>query len=173
MRADARRNRERIVQVAVGLFAEHGPGVSMEEIAQAAGLGVGTLYRHFPDRRSLLEEISVDTLTRLAAFVRAGAAEDVPRWQVLHEIVRYCVGQPVSLVKSLPDAPPMSATRLGLMGEVDEMLARLAEQAQEEGSLRRDITPEQVVGLLNVMLCRPGAREDDPLTRVMIEGLRA
>lgn len=173
MRADARRNRERIVVAALDLFAEHGAGVSMEEIAQAAGLGVGTLYRHFHDRRALVEDIAVTTLTALRDHLRTGAAEPVPRWEVLLELVRYCAGQPLALLTSLTDAAPTSETRLRLTAEIDTLLADLVEQSQREGSLRRDLTPEQVVDLLNVAICRPGARADDPLTTVLLDGLNS
>lgn len=173
MRADARRNRERIVGAALGLFAERGAGVSMEEIAQAADLGVGTLYRHFPDRRALIEEIAQSTLTALRDHLRAGAAEQVPRWEVLLSMVRHCAGRPLALLSSLPEASPQSDTRQGLVREIDSLLGDLVEQAQQEGSLRRDLTPEQVIRLLNVVICRPGARADDPLTTVMLDGLKA
>ncbi|MEU6729488.1 TetR/AcrR family transcriptional regulator [Nonomuraea wenchangensis] len=173
MRADARRNRERIVAAALGLFAERGAGVSMEEIAQAAGLGVGTLYRHFPDRRALIEEIVQDTLTGLRDHLRAGAAEEVPRWEVLVGMVRHCAGRPLALLGSLPEAAPRSAARQELVREIDGLLGEIVGQAQREGGLRGDLTPEQVVGLLNVAVCRPGARADDPLTTVLLDGLRS
>ncbi|GAA3612885.1 TetR/AcrR family transcriptional regulator [Nonomuraea rosea] len=168
------RNRERIVATALELFAEHGPGVSMEDIACAAGLGVGTLYRHFPDRRALVADLATTTLSGLRDHVRAQLAEDVSRWEVLLRVVRYCAGQPLALITSLgAGATPGTAAPVELIQEVDGLLTRLALQAQEEGTLRGDITPEQVVGLLNVMVCRPGARPDDPLSTVMLDGLKA
>ncbi|MGW4801921.1 TetR/AcrR family transcriptional regulator [Nonomuraea sp. NPDC004297] len=171
MRADARRNRERIVAAALDLFARHGAGVSMEEIAQEAGLGVGTLYRHFPDRRALVEDIASGTLTTLRDHVRDRAGRAVPRWEVLADVVRHCAGQPLALITSFTDASPRSETRLRLVHEIDTLLAEVVEQAQREGSVRGDLTPEQVVGLINVAVCRPGARAGDPLTTVILDGL--
>ncbi|MFC5828863.1 TetR/AcrR family transcriptional regulator [Nonomuraea insulae] len=171
MRADARRNRERIVAAALDLFAEHGAGVSMEEIAQEAGLGVGTLYRHFPDRRALVEDIATGTLTALRDHVRAGADEAVSRWEVLVGVVRYCAGQPLALITRFSDASPKSETRSRLVHEIDALLADIVEQAQREGSVRDDLTPGQIVGLINVAVCRPGARADDPLATVILDGL--
>ncbi|WP_204324644.1 helix-turn-helix domain-containing protein, partial [Stenotrophomonas maltophilia] len=55
MRADARRNRDRLVEVAAAAFAEHGVDTSLEDIARRAGVGIGTLYRHFPTREHLVE----------------------------------------------------------------------------------------------------------------------
>ncbi|GII64947.1 TetR family transcriptional regulator [Sphaerisporangium krabiense] len=173
MRADARRNRDLIVATAVELFTGRGPGVSMEEIARAAGLGVGTLYRHFPDRQALLEEIAVDSLRRLLTTGRELAAQGLPGWQVLRLMTEHCVELPLSLTKSLSGAPTAHPELPGLVGDVDALLTRIAEQAQREGAMRPDIPPREVVGLLNVAVCRPGARADDALTTVILDGLRA
>jgi AcrR family transcriptional regulator len=174
MRADARRNRERIVGAALALFTERGPRVPMEDVASAAGVGVGTLYRHFPDRATLAEEIGVDALGDLVAFGRERLAEDGPRWEALRRVVEYCAGRPFALIKALAeDAGTGSPERLTLQREADAQLARIVEAAQQEGTLRQDITPREVVDLLSVVLCRPGARVDDPLTRVTLDGLRA
>ncbi|MFA1550311.1 TetR/AcrR family transcriptional regulator [Actinomadura chokoriensis] len=173
MRADAQRNRERILTCALDLFAARGPGVSMEDIARAAGLGIGTLYRHFPDRRALVEEIAADALRGLGAEIRRLSAQELPRWDVLTQVAAYCTGQPLALIKSVGDdglAPP---ERAPLQDEVDGLLRGLAEQAQREGTVRRDISPADVVEILSTAVCRPGARPDDPVTRVMLDGLRA
>ncbi|TDD83566.1 TetR/AcrR family transcriptional regulator [Actinomadura rubrisoli] len=172
MRADARRNRERIIDAALGLFAERGPGAAMEEIARAAGLGVGTLYRHFPDRRALVEEIAVGALQDLRAEVRALEALDVPRGQVLERLVAYCAGQPFALIKALAEEDAAPAERRELQAEVDGLLEDLARRAQGEGTVRRDIAPREVVELFSTVVCRPGARADDALARVVLDGLR-
>ncbi|MEU6718555.1 TetR/AcrR family transcriptional regulator [Nonomuraea sp. NPDC046802] len=172
MRADARRNRERIITSALDLFAKYGPGVSMEDIAQAAGLGVGTLYRHFPDRLALVTDLANSALADLRDHARAQAAEDISRWEVLVRVVRHCAGRPFALITSLAGTPPATPGTQELVREVNALLAEIIEKAQDEGTLRRDITPEQVVGLLNVVVCRPGAQPDDPLTTVMLDGLK-
>src|SRR5258708_8143497 len=76
MRADARRNYERLLSAAAAAFAEHGADdVSLEEIARRAGVGIGTLYRHFPTRQALLEAVYRDhveaLLARAAALLRS------------------------------------------------------------------------------------------------------
>ncbi|MEU2388341.1 helix-turn-helix domain-containing protein [Streptomyces sp. NPDC012461] len=77
MRADARRNRERLLAAAVEAFAAQGEGASLDDIAKRAGVGSGTLYRHFPTRRALLEAVYADRIDALAA--RAGdLAERLP-----------------------------------------------------------------------------------------------
>lgn len=174
MRADARRNRERILAAALELFAEREPCVPMEDIARAAGVGVGTLYRHFPDRAELVEEIGADALRGLNAFVRERSAGDAPRWEVLLRVVEYCAGRPFALIKKLAeDGGTGRPERRALQRECGALLAGLVADAQQEGTLRRDVTPSEVVDLLGVVVCRPGARADDPLTTVMMDGLRA
>ncbi|MEX5708395.1 helix-turn-helix domain-containing protein [Parafrankia sp. FMc6] len=173
MRSDARRNRELISAAARELFTERGAVVSMEEIASAAGLGVGTLYRHFPDRAALLETIAADTLERFLAFGRAEAARDLPRWQVLLRIIEHCTKLPLALVKTLAEGVATAPTVASLTAEADALLAAIVEQAQRERTLRPDIPSRDVVGLLNLMVCRPGARADDHLVTVMLDGLRA
>jgi AcrR family transcriptional regulator len=172
MRADARRNRERIVTCALGLFAERGPGVGMEEIAREAGLGVGTLYRHFPDRRALVEEIATSALRCLEARIRLVTVQDMPRWDALTQVVAYCTGQPLALIKSLADDMPVPPERDALQSTVDGLLRDLVEQARQEGELRGDIGADEVVEILSAVACRPGARADDAHTRVMLDGLR-
>ncbi len=173
MRADARRNREAISAAALDLFTERGVNTSMEDIARAAGLGVGTLYRHFPDRRALLEDIAVEGLRGYLEFAREAARRSEPRWRTLLGVVEYSVGLPLALIKSMSDAPSAGGERLSLQREVNAVLEELIAGAQAEGALRRDIPPAEVVGLLNVAVCRPGARADDHLTTVIIDGLRA
>ncbi|MFF5257323.1 TetR/AcrR family transcriptional regulator [Actinomadura viridis] len=179
MRADARRNRERIVAAAFQLFAERGPAASMEEIAREAGLGVGTLYRHFPDRRALLEELAEDTLDRLLEFAGGLAREaeaapgDTAHWDAFLRLVDYCAGQPLSLFKAFFEENAVPAARAEKQRAADAMITALAERAQKEGSLRGDIAPAEVVRVLNAVVCRPGARADDPLATVMLDGLAA
>ncbi|QIS20273.1 TetR/AcrR family transcriptional regulator [Nocardia terpenica] len=173
MRADAIRNRERIITSAVRLFAEHGPDVQMCEIAQAAGLGVGTLYRHFPDRRALALDIGAGALHNLTDFAEAARDRENTAWDELHAIIRHCATLPLALAKSLSALVPDDAGLAALERSVDDLLADLVERAQQEGSLRPDVPPREVVRLLSVVICRPGARPDDYLTVVMLDGLRA
>jgi AcrR family transcriptional regulator len=78
MRADARRNRETILRAAGELFADRGTGVQMDEIAEHAGLGMGTLYRHFPTKRALLAAIVGERFRGMTELARAAARIDDP-----------------------------------------------------------------------------------------------
>src|SRR6059058_3759513 len=83
MRADARRNRDQILVAARDIFADHGPGAPLEEIARRAGVGIGTLYRRFPDRPSLLRAVALDMLSRVAQEAQLALAEEPNAFQAL------------------------------------------------------------------------------------------
>jgi len=172
MRADALRNRSAITSAAFRLAAERGEAVSMEDIAREAGVGVGTLYRHFPDRRALLEDIAIDTLRTLLDSTRAEVGR-TPAWESLLRLVDRCMALPLALIKSLIADAPESPELLALEAEVTTLIAAIAAAAQREGDLRADVPPAEVVRVLNVAVCRCGARPDDYLTRVLLAGLRA
>jgi AcrR family transcriptional regulator len=171
VRADARRNRSAITTAALRLAGERGEAVSMEDIAREAGVGVGTLYRHFPDRRALLEDIAVDTLRELLAATRAEVGR-TPAWEALVRIAEHCVALPLSLTKSLITDDAGRPELAELEAEVNALIAEIAADSQREGDLRADVPPTEVVRVLNVAVCRCGARIDDHLTRVLLDGLR-
>jgi AcrR family transcriptional regulator len=172
VRADARRNRSAITSAALRLAGERGEAVSMEDIAREAGVGVGTLYRHFPDRRALLEGIAVDALRELLEATRAEVGR-TPAWEALLRIVDHCVALPLPLTRSLISGDPERLELPELEAEVNALIAEIAAGAQREGDLRADVPPTEVVRVLNVAVCRCGARADDHLTRVLLDGLRA
>ena len=169
MRADARRNRELIVRAAIQVFTTADECVSMEDIARAAGLGVGTLYRHFPDRTALLALISCDVASRLAAGLEAAPAE-LPRWDVLLDYVRDAVREPFAMLKSVPVDNPVAAESVA---RLHNALLQVVKGAQDEGSIRADIEARAVIELLSLVVCRPGASAEDPLAKVVLAGLRA
>ena len=169
MRADARRNREQIVAAAIRVFTETGCAVSMEEIARLAGVGVGTIYRHFPDRTSLFTVIACDVLRRLTESLAAAAAGDLPRWQVLMDYVRDSVSEPLSMLKSIDSEDEELAA---LQERLRALLTEVIAGAQVEGSLRADIEVDDVIELFRMVVCRPGASTDDALATVVLDGLR-
>ncbi|BCJ29146.1 TetR/AcrR family transcriptional regulator [Actinocatenispora sera] len=159
MRADARRNREQIIAAARTLFAEVGPDVPMEEIARRAGCGIGTLYRRFPDRASLIHAVGLDNLERIRAAARAAVAEESDPWQALRRVVRLSLDLRLSQRLSVsaeeaPDSfhrdPAASAARR----EILDLLDQLVVAAQRQGSLRRDIGAGDVLAMA-IMTIRP------------------
>jgi AcrR family transcriptional regulator len=172
VRADARRNRERIVAAALERFAAVGPAVSMEDIARAAGVGVGTLYRHFPDRRALAGEIAADAAAELVDFVRAASGGGASAWEVLRDITRHAAGLPLALAKKITEELPSSDRLEALAAESDALLTAIVERGRDEGSIRADLAAPEILALFSVVACRPGATPGDPVTMVMLDGLR-
>ncbi|MFG2130163.1 TetR/AcrR family transcriptional regulator [Streptomyces sp. NPDC048751] len=153
MRADARRNYERLLRAAVEAFAEHGENASLDDIAKRAGVGSGTLYRHFPNRYALLEAAYVGRIEELAA--RAGElAEELPPGEALVAwLNEVCVTTlQVRGLKALmgsavtdTDTGPVAVTECGTV--LKQASAVLVEAAQREGTLRGDVEPVEVLRL--------------------------
>ncbi|MGV9322489.1 TetR/AcrR family transcriptional regulator [Streptomyces sp. NPDC003660] len=150
MRADARRNHTRLLTVAAEAFAEHGEGASLDDIAKRAGVGSGTLYRHFPTRRALLEAAYA---ARIEALGERGEelsrelppSEALTKW--LHEV---CVATiQVRGLKSLlgTAATDTPLTTCGTL--VKSTATILLTGAQSEGTLRQDLTPTDLLRLTN------------------------
>lgn len=97
----------------------------------------------------------------------------VPAWEALLRVVELCVTLPLALIKSLLTDEPGRPELPELEAEANALIAEIAAAAQREGDLRADVPPAEVVRVLNVAVCRCGARVDDHLTRVLLDGLRA
>ncbi|MEV5354779.1 TetR/AcrR family transcriptional regulator [Streptomyces sp. NPDC086081] len=151
MRADARRNYERLLRVAAEAFAEHGEGASLDDIAKRAGVGSGTLYRHFPTRHALLEAAYLDRVEALAARADVLAAELPPGealWEWLHELGIGMIrmrGLKALLGPAVTEGDAAGATACG--DSVRSAAGRLVRAAREEGTLRADVEPMDVLRL--------------------------
>jgi AcrR family transcriptional regulator len=159
LRADARRNRERILLAARDIFAEKGADPPLEEIAARAGVGIGTLYRRFPDRRALVRAVALDLWTRAAdEAVRAGAEEAdafsaLARY--LHRALDLRVGAIMpALMPALVDQMQPDAELRRANDRSAAALQTLIDAAKEEGTLRPDAAFGDT-GLLLVRLSRP------------------
>ncbi|MFF0781750.1 MULTISPECIES: TetR/AcrR family transcriptional regulator [unclassified Streptomyces] len=151
MRADARRNYDRLLRVAAEVFAEHGENASLDDIAKRAGVGSGTLYRHFPNRRALLEAAYTDRMAALAA--RADElAEALPPGEALEEwLNELCAGTiRVRGLKALLGSAVMDggAAPIPVCGApVRDAAARLVAAARAAGALRSDVEPLELLRL--------------------------
>lgn len=153
-RADAIRNRERVLEAAKAVFSEGGAGAGLEAVARKAGVGIGTLYRHFPTREALYEAVyrrEVEQLTELAQQLAAELPPPVGlrRWvQALVEFVATKKGMAEALTLAAHKPPELMAYTTGRLNEAIGMLLR---PAAEAGAVRRDIGSEDllrtVVGL--------------------------
>jgi AcrR family transcriptional regulator len=155
VRADALRNREHILRAAADLILERGPTTPMELIARRAGVGIATLYRHFPDRTVLLRQVALDTLRSSAEVARKALAEEPDAFTALarfmHDAIDLRIGavMPVLVDRLEMDDELLEARRVSR--EAHDALARAA---HEEGSLRRDVTAGDI-GLLIVRFTPP------------------
>ncbi len=144
LRSDARRNRDQILRAARELFASRGITVPMEEIAREAEVGVGTLYRRFPDREALVRAVFRDSVRAVAVEARAALAEEPTAWDALVRII----GQSAQLRLSMRLHTYSQAVAEILRGDEEldhhrgaafDVLERVVHQAQAEGSLRADV----------------------------------
>ncbi|MFF5186162.1 TetR/AcrR family transcriptional regulator [Streptomyces sp. NPDC000345] len=182
MRADARRNYERLLKAAAEAFAEHGEGASLDDIAKRAGVGSGTLYRHFPTRQALLEAAYVDRIEALA--VRAGelGEELAPGEALVEWLNELCVGtiqvrgMKALLGSAVTDGGAAAVTVCGT--HLKDAAVRLVEAAQGEGTLRGDVEAVDVLRLAHgVATAAELAKGDGSAIRryvaFLTEGLRA
>ena len=150
LRADARRNRERLVDAARHVFAEDGLDASLNEVARRAGVGVATLFRRFPTRADLIATAFADPMAEYAALVETALADPDP-WHGFCDYVRaVCAMQAGDrgltdvLTRSFPTAKELEAQR----DEAFHRFIELIERAKQAGSLRADFVAEDLPMLL-------------------------
>ncbi|WP_245645870.1 TetR/AcrR family transcriptional regulator [Pseudonocardia acaciae] len=180
MRADARRNRERLLASADAVFAEEGVAASTEEVARRAGVGIGTVFRHFPTKVSLLEAVFVARLRRLVdtADELAAADQPGPAFFAFLDSVLDQQGEKRAfsdaLIAAGVDVDDATASVKEDLQRIGDGLLRRAQQA---GAVRMDIgTPELMVVLAGLSGIAEHARGDpdvrDRAVRVLVDGLR-
>jgi AcrR family transcriptional regulator len=184
LRADARRNRDQILVAAREIFAERGADVAMEEIARRASVGVGTLYRRFADRETLIRAVFHDTFQTVVEETRAALAEEPTGWAALIRIMRQSAWLHVSVQAKSPKVtavvkadPETRRLRDHLLDMVGEAMRR----AQAEGTLRRDVAVGDIAMLfMSVVHHQPHAVTAEAaglapgrVLAIMIDGLRA
>jgi len=141
-RRHARRNHELLVVAAREVFAERGVEASLEEIARRAGVGIGTLYRHFATREALVEAIFEDRITELIAIARAAAAEP-DGWQALVRFLEQMLELQASdrvLKDVLMRYPPGAGRLASAREEMRQLFEQVLERARKQGRLRDDFT---------------------------------
>jgi AcrR family transcriptional regulator len=181
-RADARRNYERLLAAATEAFAEHGADdVSLEEIARRAGVGIGTLYRHFPARQALLEAVYMDQVDGLDALAAKLMTAESPG-DALGEWLRAFVAfgrtkrsLSAALVAALGKKSEfLSACSMTLRQRTEELLHR----AQAAGQARPDVQAADLLRLTHGLIMATDATPADPdqmhrLVSLVISGLLA
>jgi AcrR family transcriptional regulator len=177
MRADARRNYERIVDAARRVFLVAGGGASMEAVAKEAGVGVGTLYRHFPRRIDLVEAVyrnDVDELVLTAekACTNLGPWEAVVAF--LEAFVRYAQGKRTFLNELREAFEKNPELKSHSRDRIDEAMELIASRARREGAIRADVDGRDVMQLVGPMCVNATLSEEQSarLLAVILDGLR-
>ena len=177
LRADAQRNFDNLVVAARKVFADQGGGASMEAIAKQAGVGVGTLYRHFPKRIDIVEAVYRDDVDVLVGSAERGLT-DLEPWAALEAWLRAYVDYGRSKRTFLnelheafeknPDLKPASRDR------VFEACERVLRRAQGAGEARTDINGTDLMQLVSPMCMNSTLTVDqgDRLLKMVLDGLR-
>lgn len=177
MRADARRNRERILDAAREVFARSGAEAQMDQIAARAGVGVGTVYRHFPTKDALLAQMVEQRFVTFAEWARHAADEPDP-WESFAGYLVRCleqcasdVGTQHALAADGGDVADATARRTGLTDGMEHLIVR----AQASGDLRADFSVDDIpvimCGLSSAMAV--GAWDWRRFLAIVLDGLRA
>jgi AcrR family transcriptional regulator len=175
-RADARRNYDKVLAAAREAFAEGGESTALEEIARRAGVGIGTLYRHFPNRQALLEALYVGEVEEMCRS--AAKLEGMDPWDALNtwfeRFIAY-IGTKRALAAELlnyldQDAPLFQLCRGSLFEAGEPLLTR----AQEAGAVRSDVTIGEVIQMMVGISKIPAGdpQQTERIMRVALDGLR-
>ncbi|MER5385115.1 helix-turn-helix domain-containing protein [Streptomyces sp. NPDC002688] len=165
MRADARRNYERLLSEARSAFAEHGTDASLEDVARRAGVGIGTLYRHFPNRRALMSAVFEEAVSDLLARSRELLEAPQPCTALvdwLREIITHA-SEYRGLARALMSASRDDGSHLArCSGPMREAGSALLLRAQEAGAVRPDVSIGDLLQLTNAIALAAEETPDDP-----------
>ena len=178
-RADAQRNRNHLLSSAAATFTQEGPRVTMQRIAQNADVGIGTLYRHFPDRAALLAALSHRAFLAVLQLARASRAAQADPFLALLHFMRGTISHRDVLVLPLHGAPVTASPadvliRRAISAELDQIL----QLGQQAGTLRQDVNATDII-MFGAMLAQAMPRFPDPVlaaeraAQIFIDGLRA
>ncbi len=185
LRSDARRNRDQILRAAREIFAARGLTVPMDEIAREAEVGVGTLYRRFPDREALIRAVFRDNVHAIATETRAALEEEPTAWDALVRIIRQSAQLRLSMRLHAHRAAVAAIVREDeeterYRREVFDVLDEVVRRAQDEGSLRGDVGLGDLAVLFVSVVHQPHDLAPDAaalapgrVLGIMLDGLRA
>jgi AcrR family transcriptional regulator len=180
LRADARRNRDALIRAAAEVFRTRGSDASLQEIAEEADLGIGTLYRHFPQREWLIAAVYEQTVERLCAeageLLADNAADEAIGLWLNHFVEHVRMHRPMTIVLKQassgdPGKPaPLLANTHALL---ESTIAGLLDSAAEQGLIRSDVEPMDLLRVLGG-LCQVNATQEQAsrLIGLIVDGLR-
>jgi AcrR family transcriptional regulator len=180
LRADAQRNRARVLEAAEAVFAAEGIEVPIDLVAAKAGVGIGTVYRHFPTKERLFEAIMVERVTALATDARTRLETGDPK-TAFFDFLDYLVAE-VLLKRDLISSFSVAGVEFDVVAadakhDLDAAVADLLKAAQSAGTVRKDVTAPIVLSLIGATCMtakhpNPGASVNEMLA-VVLDGLRA
>ncbi|MGK5741072.1 TetR/AcrR family transcriptional regulator [Micromonospora sp. URMC 103] len=149
LRADAQRNRRRILEAADEVFAEHGPQGTTEEVARRAGVAIGTVFRHFPTKAELLRALMKRLLQQVTDDADALVAQGDPRTALLEFFTRLVERTTANRsVVGLLAAEGIEVPLTGALGSLTGVVQELLRRGQRAGGIRPDIRVDEVMALL-------------------------
>lgn len=174
-RSDARRNRQRLLEAATAAFTAHGASVSLESIARDAGVGIGTLYRHFPNREALVEAVYRAELAEVAAAAAQLLQRHPPKTALRRWMDRYAtfVATKRGMAESLQaifesGALVPSQTRDSIVGAVETLLRA----GVNDASLRADVQADDVVSsLIGIFLVSGSPEQTGRMLDLLVAGV--
>jgi AcrR family transcriptional regulator len=179
MRADALRNRARVLEAAEAVFAAEGISVPVDVIAEKAGVGVGTLYRHFPTKEKLFVAILVARIEEVTADARSRLSADDPG-AAFFGFLQHVVAESAKkrdLIAALNGAGIEFDVAAGeTKKELEAAAGDLLRVAQEAGAVRADVTPSVVMSLITATCMasdHPNAADPSDMLAIVCDGLRA
>jgi AcrR family transcriptional regulator len=180
LRADARRNRERVLEVATKVFATEGLAVPIDEIAASAGVGIGTVYRHFPTKEALFEAVIVSFKQRLIEKAEEMLEQDEPDtafYNFLSLMLKESTVNRAIIAAIASSTVNVHRPLTGISLEFQNALEKLLKRAQEARSVRDDIRVTDVTAILFGMARSMDQHSDDPelparILSVICDGLR-
>jgi AcrR family transcriptional regulator len=178
LRADAARNRARVLEAAEQVFDELGPDASTEEVARRAGVGIATVFRHFPTKEALLSAVLVARLRTVAETAERLTADD-PATALDRFFRHVTAGAPGKLVvvRAMEDAGiDVAEARREVDGRVRDALTGLLAAAQDAGAVRTDVGVVELTLLIRAASAVAGTSQDPALREraigVLLDGLR-
>jgi AcrR family transcriptional regulator len=176
LRADARRNRERIVEASRKVFAKHGAEAQMDDIASAAGVGVGTVYRHFPDKQALMGELVASKFRTFADNAELALEVEDP-WAAFAGLLRVnaeLCARDFGIQQALLREPAVwPAAALELM-RLRDLASQLIRRAQQAGVMRLDFDVDDIPMLMGGISATMGVPQYDwqRHLEIILDGIR-
>jgi AcrR family transcriptional regulator len=159
-RSDAARNREALVRAATAAVHREGPRVPMATIAAEAGVGIGTLYRHFPSRDDLLDYLTHVSFEQVLANAQAAQQGATTAAEALRRFIEAAIRQRNQLVLPLHGGPPLRSPQTRAVREqIHGIVRQIIDRGRADGTIRQDVAPRDIV-VFGAMLAQP--RGPDP-----------